>query len=192
MKVVSVMRVLFCLLCGLVFTSVSYAQETPSENVIRQAGTEFSEKFDEVSQRHFAVMYGNFNLIQVVEGVRRDISHAVQECSTQNPDIKNEISERFENWTQEVNPILDEARGHVSNMILAQDYVPAADVRKFFDFIKAERAKHEEALNKKPVTSLKACKTLSKSMVSTQANMVTLLRSTLVSLPKAIQKDDAQ
>ncbi|MEM7651321.1 MAG: hypothetical protein AAF204_04480 [Pseudomonadota bacterium] len=166
------------------------APEKPAKNEVLAAAEEFSKDFDEMSKRHFTVLYSNYNLIKVVEAVEDSISEAVDECGDKNPDMEGEMDARFKEWRGEVRAVMKEADANVDNMIVAQDYAKARDVRKFLKLIDKSRKERSKEVKKVPVTSPEACQALIKRMDGTQENMLQLLQATLVSLPNAMQVDD--
>ena len=186
---------LFTFLTILALPSISIAQDAdedaqkPRLDVVERA-KEISEGLDQTQRRHFNVMYGNYNLIQVVEDVRDHIEMAVDKCGDENPDMEEAMDTRFEAWEDAVEPLIDEAEANVNNMIVAQDYMKPRDIRNFFDDIEDAREKQNDAVKKVPVTSAEACQTLLEKMDETQANMVRLLEATLISLPRAMQAQD--
>ncbi len=139
--------------------------------------------------RHFNIMYGNYNLIKVVETIREDLGNAIESCGEANPDIKEEADARYEEWTGAVDPVLKEANGNVANMIVAQDYARPREIDKFFKLVDNARSQHGKDVEKVPVTSLEACQTMVKKMDDTQPNMIELLEATLISLPLAIEAE---
>ena len=173
-----------------------YAEEGKSEekaekkNEVLAAAEEFMAEMDDVSKRHFSVLYGNYNLIKVVETVRDDVEMAVEACGEANPDMEEPLETRFDAWKDAVKPVLKEADANVNNMILAQDYSKPRDIKKFLKKIDKARDEQDDQVKKVPVTSAEACQSLLEKMDETEANMVRLLKMTLVSLPMTMQADD--
>jgi len=186
--------VLFCAILGLV-PSFSYAADAKKgsavpKNEILEAAQEFTEGFDEASQRHFGVLYGNYNMIKVVESVQESVEGAVEACGDKNPDLKVSLETRFDEWKKAVKPVIEDARANIQNMILAQDYSKPRNIKKFFRKIDKARKAKDKDVEKIPVTSLEGCEKLLKNMDATQPNMVKLLQATLISLPQVMQAED--
>ena len=189
------MRIMAFILCAgfFVFAPLqSFAEEKkePPKNDVLAAAEEFTKDLDERSKRHFTVLYGNYNLIKVVEDVRDSVDTAIDACGEANPDMKEDLDTRFKEWKAAIKPVLKEADGNVDNMVVAQDYAKPREIKKFFKLIDKARKQQGKEVEKIPVTSLEACESLLKRMDGTQANMVRLLQSTLVSLPRVIQAED--
>lgn len=176
--------------------SAAYAEEGKSEekaekkNEVLVAAEEFMAEMDEISKRHFSVLYGNYNLIKVVETVRDDVEMAVEACGEANPDMEEPLETRFDVWKDAVKPVLKEADANVNNMILAQDYSKPRDIKKFLKKIDKARDEQDDRVKKVPVTSVEACQSLLEKMDETEANMVRLLEMTLVSLPMTMKAED--
>ena len=150
-----------------------------------------TEGFDELSEQHFYAMYGSYNMIQVVEGVRDQVDDAVDKCIDANPDMKEALKTRYEEWDTALKPILKDANANVDNMIKAQDYAKPREIRKLLKHTDKMRAQKNEGLKKFPVTTPEACEYLRAKMDETQQNLTDLLESTLVSLPQAMTQDIA-
>ena len=154
---------------------------------ILNKASEFAKDLDKAESRHFGVMYGNYNMISVVNTVRDHVEEAVDACGDENPDMKEALDTRFDEWEAAVDPVIEEAEANISNMVLAQEYAKPRELRGFFKDIDRARKDRNKAVKKTPVTSVEACESLLKKMDATQDNMVQLLQQTLVTLPQQIQ-----
>ena len=162
-------------------------EDQAARNEILNKAAEFAKDLDKTESRHFGVMYGNYNMISVVNTVRDHVEEAVEACGDENPDMEDEMDTRFDEWKAAVDPVIEQAEANVSNMILAQEYAEPRDLRGFFKDIDRARKERNEAVEKVPVTSVDACENLLVTMDDTQKNMVQLLQQTLVTLPQQIQ-----
>lgn len=147
--------------------------------------------FDELSEQHFYALYGSYNMIQVVEGVRGQVSGAVEKCIDANPDMKEALDTRYKEWDDALEPIVEDANANVDNMIAAQDYTKPRKIKKLLKYTDKMREEKSENLKKFPVTTPEACEYLRVKMDETQENLTALLQSTLVSLPQAMTHDIA-
>lgn len=193
-------KLVFTILAGsLMFvSSVVYAQEEGSvdskgeeaRNKVLDAAEDFTKDMDKVSARHFNVLYGNYNLVKVVETVKDDVGAAVKACGEANPDKKDPLNARYDEWKKAVEPVLKEAEGNVDNMVVAQDYADPRDIRNFLRMVDKTREEQAKEVEKVPVTSPEACDSLLNKMDGSQEQMVKLLQMTLVSLPLLMQDQD--
>src|SRR5262245_16837626 len=60
-------------------------------------------------QKHFFLLYNNYNLIGTVKMVQEDVGNAVKACSEANPDMKEGLDSRFSEWNTAVNPVIKDA-----------------------------------------------------------------------------------
>ncbi len=191
-----ILPLLFAFLLFSVSTSPAFAaddkKQGETKNEVVAASEEFMKDLDETAQRHFSVLQGNYNLIKVVETVRDSVDEAVDGCGDANPDLKEPLDTRFDEWKDAIKPVMKEADANVKNMILAQEYAKPKDIRKFLKLIDKARKNHEKGVEKVPVVTPEACQSLLEKMDDTQANMVKLLKATLVSLPQVMQAQDEE
>lgn len=146
------------------------------------------EGLDEKQRRHFGIIYNNHNLIETVKTVRGDVENAVKACSENNPDLGKKMTERFEEWKTAVNAKLTEAEGLTQSMIFAQDYASGDEMKDALAAADTMRAHSQTIYDKVPITSKEACEFLHEKMVETKDNMISLLGTTLISVPQEMQK----
>lgn len=163
---------------------------SPAVKKLNEAVAGITQPLDGKNRAHFYMMYNNHNLISTVKRVKGDVSNAIDACSKENPEMENDLRERYGVWQTAVDEQLEAAQASVDNMIIAQDYV---DEKKVHDVMKQADDLREETLRQTeriPVTSKEACEYLLNKMDETQKNLVTLLRSTLVSVPQAMEESN--
>ena len=149
----------------------------------------FSENFDDVQERHFYTLYGSYNLISVVREVQGQVANAIDKCSDANPDMKDALRTRHNDWKDALKPILEEADAHVDNMIMAQDYADSKEIKRILKLNDELRASKNLEVEKYPVTTPEACEYLRVKMDETESNLTQLLRSTLVTMPQELTDD---
>lgn len=145
-----------------------------------------TESLDPPSRAHFYMIYNNHNMISTVKRVRADVGNAVDKCSENNPEIEDRIRTRYNQWEEVVMEKLEEAQGNIDNMVIAQDYADEKKIRSIMKLADDLRIETMAKMERIPVTTLEACEYLLNKMDETQANMVSLLESALVSAPQAI------
>lgn len=141
------------------------------------------------NQKHFYVLYTNYNIISAVKSVRRDVGNAIKACGEANPSLKIDMDTRHDTWKTEIGKVLDEAESNLGNMIKAQDYAPAEKIKGIFGLLDEARTEMDKQIDKVPVTTPEACTYLKDKMGETQENLTRLLRETLVSVGKAFPPD---
>ncbi len=152
----------------------------------------FSQKLDESQMRHFFTAYSNYNLIATVKTIRSDVSAAIDACSENNPDMKEDLHERFGVWKGAVGPLIKDAEGNMNNMLLAQDYSGPEEIKHIFELVDETREYTASQFEKIPVTTPEACEFLLNKMDETQESMLSLLQRTLISYPQIFPPEDIE
>jgi hypothetical protein len=169
--------------------SAAYAQDEKKTSPLIEAHNAFVAELNETNTRHFNVLYSNYNMVKVVEEVEGSIEKAIKSCGEANPDLKERMDTRFNAWNEAVAPVIKDVNAHINNMLFAQDYAKPKAIKKIFKLIDTTRAKHQEKVEKVPVSAPEECEALIKRMDKSQDNMTRILRATLISLPGKIQME---
>lgn len=140
-------------------------------------------------QKHFFLMYSNYNLLGTVKMVQGDVGNAVEACGKENPEMKQALDARHKEWATAIAPVMKEADANVNNMVEAQEYAKVGKIREIFAGLDKTRDLASKQVEKTPVTTKEACAYLQDKMSDTQENFIRLLRTTLVSAPQVIQPD---
>lgn len=173
---------------------VVYAADAPTaeaadqeENVktVRERVRALTKDLSDAERTHFYAIYDSHNLINVAKSVQDSVADGVKKCAENNPDMKDALKARHKDWKASVDEVLKEAEGNVKNMISVQDYIKPRDIKKVLKFV--DKVRKDTEVQKVPVTSPEACEYLLNKMDETEDNLTGLLRSTLVSLPQALQ-----
>ena len=182
---------LFALFIAVFLPFNAVAQEQP-QNEVLSAAQDFMKDLDKTGQRHFSVLFGNYNLIQVVESVRESVDEAIDGCADANPDMKDALETRYDQWDAALKPVMKEANANVDNMVIAQDYAEPNKIRSYLKMIDKARKDQAKQVKKVPVVTPEACQGLLEEMEETEARMVQLLKTTLISLPQSMQAEDEE
>jgi hypothetical protein len=156
---------------------------------LKQRTTAIVAKLDKTQQQHFYIVFRNYNFISLVRAVENDISEAVDGCSKNNPDMEDQVRRRFANWQKNLETPKKEAAANIDNMILAQNYATKEEMNGISAIIDDMRAINSSRFESTPVTTKEACEYMLSKMDETQKDMETMLRSTLISYPNALQKN---
>ena len=143
---------------------------------------------DQAQLTHFMVMYTNYNMFSVVKAVREDVGGAVGGCAKNNPDMADELNNRFARWEGSVGSSMKEVDDNIKSMSLAQDYISQNDLSAIFGMVDETRALNSSQFEKTPVTTPEACEFMMSKMDETQENMIRLLSGTLQSYPNMLRK----
>ncbi|PZO85373.1 MAG: hypothetical protein DI626_07580, partial [Micavibrio aeruginosavorus] len=149
-------------------------------------------KLSAKDQESFFIMRNKHSIIRAVEVVERDVGAAVKSCGKANPDMKDKMTSRFDQWKDAVNPILDTARKSLEREINEQKIVDVGAAKNVLKLNDAAYKDGEKNMKKVPISTKEACEGLLASMNRTEDDMVTLLQQTL--LPESVirkRSDDA-
>lgn len=143
-----------------------------------------ADKLKPDEQKHFFIIYTNYNLVGTVKMVQGDVDRAVEGCGTANPDMKAGMDARLQEWHAAIDPVIKEAEANIENMVLAQEYAEAAEIKNIFKGLDKTRKLAGKQIEKTPVTTKDACEYLQEKMTDTQENFIRLLRGTLITAPQ--------
>ncbi|MCK6418602.1 MAG: hypothetical protein L6Q57_06670 [Alphaproteobacteria bacterium] len=139
----------------------------------------------EENKKHFFMAYTVFNLLETVKMVKGDVNNAILSCADKNPAMKDRLQTRYKTWKAATDKPMKEAQANLDNMLVAQDYAKQEDIKTVFKTLNETREITKSQMVKEPVTTPEACEFLYQKMDETQENLVTLINSTLVSVPQA-------
>lgn len=175
-------------LMGFSFSSVSAQEPELSEPVIEKEVAEAVLGLEQKQMFHFMAIYANYNMVSAVKAVQDDVSVAIEKCGDNNPGMKRDLDARFSKWQENIAPLLEEAKGNVDNMVLAQNYMPQSKFDSLFVKVDKTRAVNSSNFEKTPVTSPEACEFMLSKMDETEQSMQQILQATLQSYPDALKK----
>ncbi|MGQ0527898.1 MAG: hypothetical protein ACT4OY_07740 [Alphaproteobacteria bacterium] len=138
-------------------------------------------------EKHFGMIYNNYNLIGTVKMVQEDVGKAIDACSDANPDMENALRGRYQQWKDMVDPVVEDAEAHLGNMVSAQDYTAPKKIKSLFKAVDQTRKFTNTQVKKTPVTTKKACEYLLDKMGETDKNLTRLLKETLMSVPPEVE-----
>ncbi len=144
---------------------------------------EMLDQIDEIGRRHLISIYQSYNIQSTVKTVEASLDKAALACVDENPEMKESLIEAFKQWHEAVEPVLVEAKAHIDNMIIAQNYLPKNQVKKLLTVSDRLRELVEGSLVKVPVSDKEACEKLLKNMQGSKTEMISMMRETLISRP---------
>jgi hypothetical protein len=150
-------------------------EQNPYLEKLRKASIEFIKEVPEDGIKPLFMIRESYGIIRSVYAVQRDVGHAVELCGNDNPDLKEEISARFSQWNQAVEPVLKDQDKNLQAAIEKQSYKNSKDVNAYLDNIDDAAEYADKMLDKKVITTEEACKSLLASMDRTEGNIVSIL-----------------
>lgn len=142
------------------------------------------DPLDEKGKETILILRNKYSLINATRIVSRDVGAAVKSCGDKNPDLKQQMDDRYKQWSAAVTPILDTANKQLKKDIDALKIVKPAEFRKVLDLHDKAYEAAEKQITKMPVTTPDACKGTLASMDRTEDNMIRILQQTL--LPESV------
>ena len=155
------------------------AKETPITKWIA-AENKMIDSLPQENQKVFFVLRNKHSVIRSVKMVSRDVENAVKSCAKENEEIAAEIKSRFSEWENAVNPILKDAEKFLAKELKEQEAFHTSDYKKITKLNDKAFNFSEKQIKKTPVTSLKSCKGLLKSMNKSEDKLVNLLQDILL------------
>jgi len=154
-------------------------EETPISIWIK-AENEMIDSLPKQNQQVFFVMRDKYNAIQSVRMVQRDVGNAVKSCAIENKELSTDIETRYKEWNGIINPILDDASKFLKKELKEQEAFYESDFNKITKLNDKAFLFSENKVEKTPITTLKACKALMKSMDRTEDKLVNLMQDILL------------
>lgn len=153
--------------------------ETPVTKWIK-AEKEMLSSMPDANKELFIVLKNKHSVIRTIEVVRDDVGHAVKECAAANPDLKADMTKRFDAWKGAVNPILDNAKEFMETELNEQTAFHVSDFQHVTSLSDLARNYSESKIEKTVVTTPEACANLLKSMDRTEDQLIGLLQDILL------------
>lgn len=170
----------FCITPALAQKKAGKAQsETPITQWI-DAENALLETLPNQNQKVFFVLRNKHSVIRSINMVHRDVKNAVKACGKENPSIKSQINERLDDWEAAIMPILDEANDVLKRELKEQEAFYMSDYKHVMKLNDKAYEFSESKIQKSPVTTMKACEGLVKSMNRTEDHLVDLLQEILL------------
>ena len=185
------MKMKWIALVGFVMlTSFSaHAAEDTAQTRLDNKTKTMMEKMDENQLRQLASIRTAHGTIRAVENVEDSVKKAVTACASKNPDIKDRISSRFDNWKLAIRPTLKKAQSRLEKMILLQSFSKPSEVRSYLKMFDEAVAARDAAIKSVPITEKAECERLILKMDETEENLIKLLTESLSLNQPIIQKD---
>lgn len=117
----------------------------------------------------------SFGLVRSVGVVRRNVEHATGLCLKANPDMKAQMSPRFDSWNAKIKTALDEQDRNLKRASGKENFKDPAAVKAYLDLLDKAGKYAEEHLDVQVVTTPEACARLQKSMDETETVLTGLI-----------------
>ncbi len=142
------------------------------------------DKLKPREQETFLLIREKYSIIKTIGIAKGDIGNAVKSCGKNNPDMKDKMESRFQQWQDAVDPIIKAAEKNLDSELNSQKVVEVSAAKNIFKLQDEAYAYNEKMTTKQVVTTAEACQGLLDSMDRTEDNMIKLLEQTL--LPESV------
>ena len=132
----------------------------------------------------FLLLREKYSIIKTIEIAEGDIGKATQSCGKANPDMKDTMEDRFKQWQNAVDPIIDTAKKQFDKDLAAQKLVDVKKAKNVFKLQDEAYAFNEKMTTKQYSSKKEHCEGLLESMDRTEDQMIRLLEQTL--LPESV------
>lgn len=117
--------------------------------------------------------------IRAVEDVQGSVKRAVTACGEKNPEIKEAMTARYDDWRMALRPTLKKAQSKLEKMILLQSVGKPSEIRAYLKLFDDAVAERNSKITSVPVTEKTECEKLVASMDKTQADLIRLITEQL-------------
>ncbi|MFP4097639.1 MAG: hypothetical protein ACLFP8_03540 [Alphaproteobacteria bacterium] len=169
------------------YAEVSEEAKEKSRALGSQVGS-FKRGLDQSEVTHFGIIYSNYSVYSMVRAVRDDVAQAVEKCIENNPEMEEDISARWDEWSESVGSSLKDVMDNINAMVKAQDYAPENEIRRLLSMVDDTRLAGASNFDKVPVTTPEACEFMISKMDETEQQMNLLLAATLQSYSLILRK----
>lgn len=132
----------------------------------------------------FLLLREKYSIIKTIGIAEGDIGEAVKSCGKANPEMKDNMEDRFKQWQNAVNPIIDTAKKQFDKDLAAQKIVNVKEAKNVLKLQDEAYAHNEKMTTKQYSTQKEHCEALLTSMDQTEDQMIKLLEQTL--LPESV------
>lgn len=147
------------------------------------------EKLDDNQVRQLAAIRESHGTIKAVENVQASVRNAIQSCSAKNPEIKDQLNSRHDNWRRALRPTMKQAQSKLEKMILLQSFAKPSEVRSYLKLFDDAIAESNSRFKAVPITDKAECEKLVKSMDKTEEDLIRLITKNLA-LDQPIQQKE--
>lgn len=166
------------LLCALP-AAAAEGTANPTKEKLDARTKQIMEGLDKNQLRQFAAIRETHGTIKAVENVQASVKSAVASCSENNPDLKDQINSRFDNWRAAIRPTLKKAQSKLEKMILLQSYGKPSEVRGYLKLFDEAVASTQAGIKSVPIKDKAACEDLIDSMDDTEEDLIKLMTESL-------------
>lgn len=116
-----------------------------------------------------------FGMLRSMELVKKSVARAVQACGEENPDIRDEMTTRFDRWKSKVEPVQEKQEAKLEQVLGKPYFEKPGLVKEYLETV--DKAAHyaDKQYDVNPLSDEKSCQRLIESMDETEDKLVSLL-----------------
>ncbi|HRK96993.1 MAG TPA: hypothetical protein PLE43_00790 [Alphaproteobacteria bacterium] len=137
------------------------------------------EGLDDNQILQFRAIEQTYRTVKAVEDVQLSVTRAVDSCSKENPDIKDQMSDRLRSWKDALRPTMKLAYKKLDKMVLLQSFTQPSSVRRYLKMFDEAIFYRNQGIKEIPVTKKESCLKLKDNMDKTEKSLDKLLVETL-------------
>ncbi|MDY0029255.1 MAG: hypothetical protein RBR86_04845 [Pseudobdellovibrionaceae bacterium] len=155
------------------------AKEKNPITELEAATNNLMKDMDDNQLLQFRAIEQSYRTIKAVEDVQASVTRAVESCTKENPELKEEMSSRLRSWRDTIRPTMKEAYKKLDKMVLLQSFTRPSVVRNFLKMFDEAIVYRNMGIKAVPVTEKESCLKLKKSMDKSEKTLSDLLTQTL-------------
>jgi hypothetical protein len=178
--------ILSLLASPVMITAPAFAKSNKdSPNPVQRLKKQTDELLDGLDEKGLKFIYATRmrdGAIRATHYIKGMVSGATEACGEAQPDMKNDIENRYEKWWAAIKPLLDEAEKHMDETIKSQDVIEQKKIYDHLALVREAALYTRSKVEKEFVTDREACQYLLDNMDKTEANLKKQLKDTLASI----------
>jgi len=152
-------------------------EDNPYTDKVTAAAQDLAKTLDDDQAHAFAQIRDGSSMLRAVRVTVDEVGGAAAMCGTKNADLKKPMDERFGGWKKDVDAAIEKNTKAMDASIQAGIAGDPAKVRSYLKLLDDWSAYNESKIEKKPVTTENACKSLFSTMGKSGPAIVTQLES---------------
>ena len=171
-----------CSILSVIFICLvmSFAVKAEENDKLNHKFNQIMEGLDEEGISIFQIIRSKYGVVQAVKRVKDSVSQAVESCVKENSDIKDSMEREYSDWIDRIDPLLKESEKKLKDMMKLQRKISLVELQEYFALIDKEVEKREKELDAKPISNLKACMSMKKTMGVSKEKLAKLLEDELL------------
>lgn len=131
------------------------------------------KNLDSNQMKQFQLIRGTHGTIRAVEHTQNIIGEAIASCGKENPEMKDELDQRYTAWRQGIMPTMEASKKRLQEMVLSQSFAKAKAVYSYLKLY--DQVSTEQDIKTYPIKDEGECKSLLRNMDRKQDDIIRLM-----------------